>query len=164
MRAIISNNQLIFPGNWGIRRRSRPGTTLLDTPTAHHKTAGPSLPEYVRFWLTYWGFTEGQPFGRGMKNPRAMPAVGSPAPATCMCCWYQQHYNPARPVGLPRLAWYACRFLAARLFPPLKPAEIDGLCSAHIDLLYPPRRGRAVDQSSTALADGVGTATEDVAA
>jgi hypothetical protein len=73
-----------------------------------------------------------------------------------MCCWYQQRYNPTRPTDLLGLVRYAWLLPLVRLFPPIKPNEVNGMCAQHIDLLYPPKRTCASRQSSTALgAEGI---------
>jgi hypothetical protein len=150
MRAILSLKELLNLHLWGTARKSR--------------AAGPTPRQYLRYWLTYWGFTASKNAGCAIKDPRTMPAVASPAPATCMCCWYQQHYNPARPTNLLGLCRYTLRGFAVRVCPPLKPDEVNEYCAPHIELLYPPKKASATGQSRPALVAGGAAQTAGVGA
>jgi hypothetical protein len=103
----------------------------------------------LRYWLKYGCFGRGTRPDGGMKDPRSIPPVSIPDPQNCMCCWYQKLYNPTRPTHLPGLVGYGCLLVVVRLFPPIKPDEVNGMCDAHIDLLYPPKRTCVTSQRAS---------------
>jgi hypothetical protein len=146
MRAIIiSLNELFLQLLCGTDRRCR-------AQAARRKPRTPL--QYLRYWLKYWGFTPCKPCPSGMKDPRTMPTVASPTPDSCMCCWYQQFYNPTRPADPLGLCRYGMLRLVVRVFPPIKPDEINEICGPHLDLLYPPKKARGTAKSSPALGAG----------
>lgn len=110
---------------------------------------GTRLVRILRYRLKHGCFARGTRQDGGMKDPHSIPPVPSPDPQNCMCCWYQMFYNPTRPSHLPGLIGYGCLLVVVRLFPPIKPDEVNGMCYAHIDLLYPPKRARMTSQRAS---------------
>lgn len=129
---------------------TRPGRVQEQQLIPRHAPAltGTRPVRVVRYWLKYGCFGRGTLPDGGMKDPRSIPPVPSPDPQ-CMCCWYQRLYNPQRPTHLPGLVGYGCQQVGVRLFPPIKPDEVNGMCDAHIDLLYPPKRVRVTSQRAS---------------
>lgn len=105
--------------------------------------AMPERAKIVRYRLRQWGIVRAQKGVKAvpMMDPARIPAVAQPAAEECCCCWYQTHYGPLpRPQHLMGWAARPLQHLLRRAFPPIKPERIDGICEAHIDLLYPRKR------------------------
>lgn len=149
MRTDLSLKELIHHHLCGTGSTSRAHEQQL-TPQRAASQTGPTLLRILRYRLKHGCFARGDRSESSMKDPRSIPAVSSPDPQTCMCCWYQQLYNPTRPTNPLGLVGYGSLLVVVRLFPPMKPDEVNGMCEQHIDLLYPPKRARATRQSDCA--------------
>jgi hypothetical protein len=131
----------------------------------------PTFLRIARYRLRHWGILRTHPGAAIPRmDPATIPAVAQPIPDECYCCWYQSHYGPLpRPDHLIGQVPWCAQALWRRLLPPIKPDRISGLCEAHIERLYPPKRRTSTEGAARREGEGhgheaVGTPREEAVA